>query len=99
MTGEPGSTPPPDDDTLRDALIQMMSIRGRGRFQVITYSGDDGGADEKMDYSSAAKAMRAARGYVLGKAGLTYEGALVYDKVERRVVRLFGSFPDGALSR
>lgn len=52
-----------------------------------------------MDYSSAAKAMRAARGYVQGKEGLTYEGALVYDKVERRVVRLFGSFPEGALPR
>ena len=52
-----------------------------------------------MDYSSAAKAVRAARGYVQGKEGLTYEGALVYDKVERRVVRLFGSFPEGALPR
>lgn len=99
MTDEYRNTPPHDDDSLRDALIQMMSIRGGGRFQVITYNGDDGGADEKMDYSSAAKAMRAARGYVLGKEGLTYEGALVYDKVERRVVRLVGSFPEGALPR
>ena len=52
-----------------------------------------------MDYSSAAKAVRAARGYVNEKEGLTYEGALVYDKVERRVVRQFGSFPEGALPR
>lgn len=82
-----------DGDSLRDALIQ------RGRFQVITHNGDDGGTDEKMDYSSAAKAVRAAGGYVLGKEGLTYEGALVYDKVERRVVRQLSSFPEGALPR
>ena len=47
MTGELGSTPPHDGDSLCDALIQMMSIRSGGRFQVITYSGDDGGAGEK----------------------------------------------------
>ena len=52
-----------------------------------------------MNYSSVAKAVRAARDYVRGKEGLTYEGALVYDKVERRVVRLVGSFPEGALPR
>ena len=99
MTDESRSTPPHDGDSLRDALIQMMFIRGGGRFQVITYSGDDGGADEKMDYPSAVKAVRVARGYVRGKEGLTYEGALVYDKVERRVVRQFGSFPEDALPR
>ena len=99
MTDESKSTSSPDDDSLRDALIKMLSIRGGGRFQVITYSGDDGGADEKLDYASAAKAVRAARGYILGKEGLTYEGALVYDKVERRIVRQFGSFPEGALPR
>ena len=52
-----------------------------------------------MDYSSAAKAVRAARGYVLEKEGLTYEGALVYDKVERRIVWQFGFFPESALPR
>ena len=99
MTDEYRNTPPHDDDSLRDALIQMMSIRGGGRFQVITYNGDDGGADEKMDYSSVTGATRAARGYVRGESGLVYDGALVYDKVERRVVRQFGSFPEGALPR
>lgn len=99
MTDESKSTPPHDDDCLRNALIKMLSIRGGGRFQVITYSGDDGGADEKLDYSSVTGATRAARGYVRGESGLVYDGALVYDKVERRVVRQFGSFPEGALPR
>ena len=52
-----------------------------------------------MDYSSAAKAVRAARGYIHGKEGLAYEGSLVYDKVEQRVVRQFGSFPEYALPK
>lgn len=99
MTDESKSTSPPNDDSLRDALIKMLSIRGGGRFQVITYSGDDGGADEKLDYDSVTGATRAARGYVCGEAGLVYDGALVYDKVERCVVRQFGSFPEGALPR
>lgn len=85
-----------DDDPLRDTLIQMMSIRGGGRFQVITYSEDDGGADEKRDYDSITKAARAARGYVRGKDGLAYDGALVYDKKRRSIARLYGSFPEYA---
>lgn len=99
MTDEYRNTPPHNDDLLRDTLIQMMSIRGGGRFLVITYNGDDGGADEKLDYASVTGASRAARGYVCGESGLVYDGALVYDKVERRVVRQFGSFPEGALPR
>lgn len=72
MTDESKSTPPHDDDCLRNALIKMMSIRGGGRFQVVTYSEDDGGADEKLDYASVTGASRAARGYVCGeiRAGL-----------------------------
>ena len=99
MTDESKNTPPRDDaDCLHAALLKMISIRGGGRFQVITYS-SDGGADDKMDYASKAKAVRAARAYVRGKEGLSYEGALVYDKVERRIVRQFGFFPEGALPR
>ena len=71
MTDEPKNTPPRDDaDCLHAALLKMISIRGGGRFQVITYSGD-GGADDKMDYVSMAKAVRAARAYVRGKEGLS----------------------------
>ena len=87
-----------DDDRVRDTLVKMISIRGGDRFQVITYS-DDGGADEKMDYASMAKAVRDARDYIRGKEGLVYEGALVYDKVERRIVWQFGFFPESALPR
>lgn len=66
------------------------------RFQVITYSEDDGGADDKRDYASVTEAARAARDYVRGKDGLAYDGALVYDQKQRNIVRLYGSFPEYA---
>lgn len=80
MMDNPKDAPPRDYDFLRDTLVKMMSIRGGEHFQVITYCGDDGGADEKTDYASAMEAARAARDYVQGKDGLAYNGALVYDK-------------------
>ena len=83
-------------DTTQLAFIRMMSIRGGDRFQVITYSWDDGGADEKLDYASVTEAARAARNYVQGKDGPAYDGALVYDKKKRSIVQLFGSFPECA---
>lgn len=49
------------------ALVRMMAIRGGERFQVITYSEDDGGADDKRDYASVTEAARAARDYVRDK--------------------------------
>ena len=48
----PKDAPPQDYDFVCDTLVKMVSIRGGGRFQVITYSGDDGGADDKRVYVS-----------------------------------------------
>ena len=96
MTGQAKSAPPQDSGSLRKALVQMAAIRGGERFQVITYSEDDGGADDKLDYASAADAARAAQAYVRGKDGLAYEGALVYDRKQRSIVSLFGSCPEHA---
>lgn len=98
MTDGPKKTPPQDDNCVRDTLVKMTSIRGGNRFLVITYS-DDGGADDKTDYASMAKAVRDAREYIRGKEGLVYEGALVYDKAERRIVWQFGFFPESARPR
>ena len=41
-------------------------------------------------------AVRAAQDYVRGKDGLAYEGALVYDRKQRSIARLYGSFPEYA---
>lgn len=69
------------------------------RYQVITYD-RDGGADEKLEYQTIEEAERAAQGYTDGTEplsdGLCYEGAMVYDLKERRVVREFGYFPNFA---
>lgn len=83
-------------DDAQMALVRMTSICGGARFQVLTYSEDDGGADDKRDYASVKEAARAARDYVRGKDGLAYDGALVYDKKRRSIVRLYGSFPEYA---
>lgn len=96
MMDSPTDAPPRDYNFVRDTLVKVMSIRGGGRFQVITYSEDDGGADDKRDYASVTEAARAARAYVRGKDGLSYDGALVYDQKQKCVVRLFGSFPEYA---
>jgi len=78
------------------ALVRSTRIRGGARYQVITYSEDDGGADDKRDYASVKEAARAAHDYVRGKDGLAYDGALVYDKKRRSIARLYGSFPEYA---
>ena len=67
----------------------------KGRYQVITYCADSG-ADDKLEYNSAKEAERAARRYVKGFDGISYEGAIVYDKSTRRVVREIGYFSDHA---
>ena len=79
MTGQAKSAPPQDSGSLRKALVQTAAIRGGERFQVVTYSEDDGGADDKLDYASAADAARA-----------------VYDRKQRSIARLYGSFPEYA---
>ncbi len=96
MMDGPTDALPRDYDFVRDTLVKMMSIRSGERFQVITYSEDNGGADDKQDYASVTEAARAARDYVRGKDGLTYDGALVYDKMRRSIARLYGSFPEYA---
>ena len=96
MMDSPTDAPPRDYNFVRDTLVKVMSIRGGGRFQVITYSEDDGGADDKRDYASVTEAARAARNYVPGKDGPAYDGALVDDKKKRSIERLFSSFPECA---
>ena len=96
MMDSPKDAPPQDYDFVRDTLVKMMSIRSGERFQVITYREDDGGADDKRDYASVTEAARAARAYVQGKDGSSYDGALVYDRKQKSIVRLFGFFPEYA---
>ena len=64
------------------------------RYQVITYSRNDG-ADEKLDYGSIAAADRAAQSYTDGFDG-SYDGAIVYDKQQGRALREYGYFPEAA---
>lgn len=69
------------------------------RYQVITYESDSGG-DDKRAYRTIREAERVAQGYIDGTEplsdGLCYEGAIVYDRVKKRVIREYGYFPDFA---
>lgn len=51
MMDNPKDAPQRDYDFVRDTLVKMMSIRSGEHFQVITYSEDDGGVDDKRDYA------------------------------------------------
>ena len=49
----------------------------KDRYQVITYC-NDSGADDKLEYSSIRVAEKAAREYVDGINGLSYDGRVAY---------------------
>lgn len=57
-------------------------------YQVITYSRNDGGYDEKRDYATYEEAYKAAEEYL--KDG--YDGYGIYDRADGRIVRAAGDF-------
>ena len=58
---------------------------GERRYQVVTWS-DDIGADERMDYTTKADAVKAARSYKS-----TEEYAAVYDRKNKTAFVVFGN--------
>lgn len=64
-----------------------------GRYQVITYDSDSG-TDEKFEYRDLAAAERAARAYVEDFEETAYEGAIVCDLKERKILKVLGYFPE-----
>lgn len=66
------------------------------RYQVVVYHHIENGMDEKREYETPQEAERAARGYVDGTLeddGFAYEGAAVYDLLERKWLHVIGNFP------
>ena len=52
--------------------------------------------DEKLEYATPEEAEQAARGYLEGTMepdGFAYEGAAVYDLLEKKWLRVIGDFP------
>ena len=61
------------------------------RYQVVVYHHIENGMDEKREYETLQEAEKVARGYVDGTMeddGFAYEGAAVYDLLERRTLLL-----------
>ena len=66
------------------------------RYQVVVYHHLENGMDEKLEYATSEEAERAARGYLEGTMepdGFAYEGAAVYDLLEKKWLRVIGDFP------
>ena len=76
-----------------DSYEQRMSPR----YQVVVYHYTENGFDEKLEYQTQGEAERAAQAYVHGTMesdGFAYDGAAVYDLMEKRYLNAYGSFPD-----
>lgn len=66
------------------------------RYQVVVYHHLENGMDEKLEYETPEEAEQAARGYLEGtmeQDGFAYEGAAVYDLLEKKWLRVIGDFP------
>lgn len=64
----------------------------QSKYQVITYSPDDG-ADERPEHATIKAATAAARQYIA--AGYA-TAAIIYNTAAGRIVRTFGDFPQNA---
>lgn len=82
-------------------MNQFKTERARelDRYQIITYD-RDGGADEKWDYQELSAAIVDAQKLLNGKYdGVTYEGVIVYDLKEWKILREYGYWPDNERPR
>lgn len=94
---------------MRTALWPKRSRHGRSRrpcpadrdeaehrYQVVVYHHLENGMDEKLEYATPEEAEQAARGYLDGTMeadGFAYEGAAVYDLLEKKWLGVIGDFP------
>ena len=63
---------------------------------MVVYHHIENGMDEKREYETLQEAENVARGYVDGTLeddGFAYEGAAVYDLLERKWLSVIGNFP------
>lgn len=66
-------------------------------YQVVAYHHFENGFDDKLDFHTLEEAETAAQGYVNGTMepdGFRYDGAAVFDKRERKYLRVYGDYPD-----
>ena len=85
-----------DDFSDIDPASALSRQSQNRRYQVVVYHHIENGMDEKREYETLQEAEKVARGYVDGTMeddGFAYEGAAVYDLLERRWLHVIGNFP------
>ena len=89
--------PPPMGFRVEDAPMLAAQREQTSRYEVIVYHHIENGFDEKLDYSTLEEAREVAQKYVAGSMepdGFAYEGAAVYDLVDKKYLSIYGDYPD-----
>ena len=89
--------PPPMGFRVEDAPMSVAQREQTSRYEVIVYHHIENGFDEKLDYSTLEEAREVAQKYVAGSMepdGFAYEGAAVYDLVDKKYLSIYGDYPD-----
>ena len=80
-----------------DAPVLAAQREQASRYEVVVYHHFENGFDEKLDYPTLEEAKEVAQKYVAGSMepdGFAYEGAAVYDLVEKKYLSIYGYYPD-----
>ena len=89
--------PPPMGFRVEDAPVLAAQREQTSRYEVIVYHHIENGFDEKLDYPTLEEAKEIAQKYVAGSMepdGFAYEGAAVYDLVDKKYLSIYGYYPD-----
>ena len=89
--------PPPMGFRVEDAPVLAAQREQTSRYEVIVYHHIENGFDEKLDYPTLEEAREVAQKYVAGSMepdGFAYEGAAVYDLVDKKYLSIYGDYPD-----
>lgn len=89
--------PPPVGYRVEDAPVLAVQREQVSRYEVVVYHHFENGFDEKLDYPTLEEAKEIAQKYVAGSMepdGFAYEGAAVYDLVDKKYLSIYGYYPD-----
>ena len=89
--------PPPMGFRVEDAPVLAAQREQTSRYEVVAYHPFENGFDEKLDYPTLEEAKEIAQKYVAGSMepdGFAYEGAAVYDLVDKKYRSIYGYYPD-----
>ena len=89
--------PYPKSVRVEDAPVLAAQREQASRYEVVVYHHFENGFDEKLDYPTLEEAREVAQKYVAGSMepdGFAYEGAAVYDLVDKKYLSIYGDYPD-----